>query len=146
MRTFGSLVVIATLGTGVPALAAGDFTTLYSTSELVKDQLRYERRINELFEKGIKPFLTEQDRQTLGRVQFELPLPKKTDPPMNFFAGYRGGRPFVALPVLSLKMVEDLTVAYAWLSTNHYSMDTIDLYAAMLRYKSAGEFPGGAYP
>jgi len=66
--------------------------------------------------------------------------------PMAFYSGMRGERPFVAMPILSLLFLEDLCTAYAWLYTHEYSLETIDEYVTMLRYKRAGDFAGGRYP
>jgi len=66
--------------------------------------------------------------------------------PLNFYSGRTAGGPFVALPLLSLKFVEDLCTAYAWLQVRGYSHETIDEYMTMLEYKPASDFPGGRYP
>ncbi len=46
-------------------------------------------------------------------------------------------------PIASLKFLDDLCTAYAWLQINGYGLETISEYAAMLRYQS---FPDGRYP
>ncbi len=65
---------------------------------------------------------------------------------MDYYSGQRGGRSFVAMPVLSLMFLEDLCTAYAWLHLKGYSLETIDEYITMLRYKKAADFPDGRYP
>ena len=50
------------------------------------------------------------------------------------------------MPVLSLKQLEDLAFAYAWLQVAGKSHSAIDLYYAMLRHKPKSKFPGGRYP
>jgi hypothetical protein len=52
----------------------------------------------------------------------------------------------VVAPAFSLLFVEDLCTAYAWLYKQGYSLETIDEYLAMLRYKGAADFPQGRYP
>jgi Peptidase U49 len=49
----------------------------------------------------------------------------------------------VVMPVLSLKFLDDLCTAYAWLQINGYGIETISEYTAMLAYK---DFPQGRYP
>ena len=65
---------------------------------------------------------------------------------MDYYSGQRGGRSFVAMPVLSLMFLEDLCTAYALLHLKGYSLETIDEYVTMLRYKKAADFPDGRYP
>lgn len=50
------------------------------------------------------------------------------------------------MPVISLKFVEDLSIAYAWLHAKGYRLEPIDEYMAMLRYKRVQDFPNGRYP
>jgi hypothetical protein len=47
---------------------------------------------------------------------------------------------------MSLKALEDMATAYAWLYHNDYSLSTIDLYFTMLRHRSPADFPGGKFP
>jgi hypothetical protein len=46
-------------------------------------------------------------------------------------------------PILSLKFLDDLCTAYAWLQTNGYGLETISEYTAILRY---GRAPAGGFP
>ncbi|NJM35673.1 MAG: hypothetical protein HC850_14335 [Rhodomicrobium sp.] len=47
---------------------------------------------------------------------------------------------------MSLKALEDLTTAYAWLYHQKMSLSTIDLYFTMLRHREPKDFPGGKHP
>jgi hypothetical protein len=49
----------------------------------------------------------------------------------------------VVMPIFSLKFLDDLCIAYAWLQVNSFSLETISEYTAMLRYK---EPPAGGHP
>ncbi len=128
-----------------PALAQ-DLGRIYNLSELRKDKSRLETAIRKIFDIGIKPSLTANEKRALDRVAFEFPLPKSDDYFLNFYAYARDGRPVVVMPVLSLKILEDLTTAYAWLYRNGYSLSTIDIYFTMLEHRSLQEFPNGQYP
>lgn len=61
--------------------------------------------------------------------------------PMGFFA-YRGQ---VFMPVAGLKFIEDLTMAYAWRYRRGESLEPLDEYLAMLRWKPENEWPGETY-
>jgi hypothetical protein len=50
------------------------------------------------------------------------------------------------MPILSLKVLEDMATAYAWLYHNGMSLSTMDLYFAMLRHQRRANLPGGKYP
>ena len=50
------------------------------------------------------------------------------------------------LPVLSLKLIEDLCLGLAWRHVHGYSLQPFDEYAAMLKCRSQSDFPGGRYP
>jgi hypothetical protein len=131
----------------VPNLAAAsDLADLYDQNRLAREKPRFERRINEMFDKGIWPGLSENQKRALKSVEFEFPLVGEIGgSPMDYYSGQRGGRSFVAMPVLSLMFLEDLCIAYAWLHLKGYSLETIDEYITMLRYKKAADFPDGRY-
>ncbi len=117
----------------------------YDETHLYREQSRFEERINELFDQVIKPKLTSDERSRLRDVLFEFPVETRKDP-IDFKSGERNGQLFVAMPVLSLLFLEDLFTAYAWLHINEYSLETIDEYITMLKYKRPSEFPNGYYP
>ncbi len=119
----------------------------YPGSKLLQEKPRFERRLNELYIKGIKPVLTPEESRALSEVQFKFPLiGENSGDPSDFYSYSRDGRSYIALPILSLIFLEDLTTAYAWLWANNYRFETIDEYLAMLKYKSPQEFPAGYYP
>ena len=119
---------------------------MYSQAKLTQEKSRFESRINELFTKGILPELTADERRVLKNVVLRFPLVGEiSQTPIDFYAGESNGQPFVTMPVLSLLFLEDLFTAYAWLQVNGYSLETIDEYITMLKYKRASDFPGGYY-
>lgn len=146
MKSRQVLFLIIFLLAPIP-VAAGDLADLYDGNKLAREKPRFERRINELFDRGIWPGLSGIQKQALKSVELEFPLVGEIGGnPVDFYSGQRGGRFFVAMPVLSLMFLEDLCTAYAWLHIKGYSLETIDEYVTMLRYKKAADFPGGRYP
>lgn len=127
------------------AAAAKDLSNLYYTAKLAQEKPRFERRINEIFAKGIWPKLTRDEKRVLRGVTFEFPLVGMNHDPMDYYSGKRGGQRFVAMPVLSLMFLEDLSTAYAWLYVRKYSLETIDEYVTMLKYKKSADFPDSRY-
>jgi hypothetical protein len=100
--------------------------------------------VKRLYDIGVKPYLTTDERRKLGDFEFRFPLPSPKDPPIDFYSSEDSGKPIVGMPVLSLRLVEDMATAYAWLHHNGMSYGSIDLYFSMLRHKR--DFPGGKYP
>ena len=143
---FRELALLVVLLASTPTVAAADATKIYPRQVLASDASRFEEKFAFLWEKAILPNLTPAEARSLRGVRFELPYPKRDDPLLNFYAGLDGGKPTVWLPLISVKLVEDLSTAYAWLWDQKLSFDTIDLYAAMLRWKEPAEFPGGHPP
>ena len=128
-----------------PALAQ-DLSKIYEPSILKKDGKRLETAVRKIFHIGIKPSLTADERKKFDRVEFRFPYPKNDDYFLNFFAYAQDGRSVVVMPVLSLKILEDLATAYAWLYHNGYSLSTIDTYFTMLQHRPRREFTNGIYP
>jgi hypothetical protein len=117
---------------------------LYSAAELESDAVRLRNAVQKIYFLGIKPSLTSKEQRALDGFEFSFPMPQPGDDLMNFHAT-TDDRTLV-MPLESLKMLEDLTTAYAWLYHEGYNLSTIDLYFAMLRYRGKTGFPGGEPP
>lgn len=122
------------------------FEAMYPADVLIRDRQRLKTAVEGILWLGLMPNLPQATRRQLARLKLRFPLPEPGDDPINFHAGVDGeGRPVVILPVLSLKMVEDTTTAFAWLYERKFSLGKIDLYYTMLRYRPKELFPGGRY-
>jgi len=139
------LVLVAALVHQQNGAVARDLTGAYPSADLKKDGERLGQRVRQLFD-VIKPSLTDAEREKLKDVVLYFPEPRKGDYFLNFYAVSQDGRAVVVLPMLSLKVLEDLATAYAWLYANGYSLSTVDLYFAMLQHRDKDNFPGGEYP
>lgn len=122
------------------------FAAMYPPSEIARDGARLATAARKIWSIGLQPALTRTERQRLGPVRFEFPRPRTDDPLMNFYAARDRAGGVIVLPVLSLKALEDLTTAYAWLHTKGHSLSTIDLYYAMLRHRLVIDWSNGRYP
>lgn len=124
--------------------AARDLPALYDWAMLEQSRPSYERTTLRILNDVILPALLDEHRQRLGQPQVDFPL---------FAAGELRGRPlaFYALaappravmPMHSLRFLDDLCTAYAWLQVNGYGLETVSEYTAMLRHH---DFPGGRVP
>lgn len=148
----GAAMALALLLGGPGSVAAQDHAQMYSAAALEADAQRLKgrfRQIHEVLLSGLKS----QERAALANLRLEFPMPQEGDYALEFYAYDDGGVPVIAAPVMSLKAVEDLTLAHAFL---HYNKNryggvgdpaaAIDLYFAMTRRADPAGLPGGAYP
>lgn len=125
---------------------ASDFADMYSAEVLAADAPRLENAVRKIYSIGIAPTLTAKEKAGLDSVTFQFPMPQPGDDPLNFYATTDAeGRPLVVMPILSLKALEDMATAYAWVQQRGLRASTIDLYYAMLRHRAPDRFPGGRY-
>ena len=143
IRALAAACAIA--ATAAPA-AAQDHSRIYTAAEIDADAERLETAFRKIFELGVKPALTPTEREALKNLQFSFPKPRSGDFAMDFYTYQAGGRNYVVAPILSLKALEDLTTAFAWLYSERLSLEPIDLYYAMIRRADPSGFPGGRYP
>jgi hypothetical protein len=128
----------------VRAFAGEGANDIYPEVELAKNKTRYERRVAEMFSTGLWPKMNGREKQALSGVRIELPL--RGDGPLDAVSYVREAIPTVELPVLSLMFIEELSAAYAWRSVNRHSLEPIDEYVAMLKYRRPEDFPGRRRP
>ena len=135
-----SIICLATTTAG-----ANSFTYMYDMRHLQQEKPRYEQRIGDLY-RIIAPLFSAQERRELAGVRIELPLiGAQSGTPLDFYTMGQAGRGTVFMPVFSLLFLEDLATAFAWLQRHDYSLETVEEYITMLRYKKASDFPGGRY-
>ena len=122
-----------------------DLSEMYDRSTLQYWQTRYSQSTQQIFKKGMLPVFTAGEQRVLSGVDFQFPLNGTGEfygSPLAFYAG----DDTVTMPILSLKFLDDLCIAYAWLWANDYSLETVNDYLAMLKYNDAEKFSGKRYP
>jgi Peptidase U49 len=139
------LAVSLLLSTSARGFIDTDSPPLYSDVVLISQKARFDGRVHELY-KILTTVLSVGEQRALARVAVDLPLRAPSGNPLDFFAYGTGDGPRIAMPVQSLLFVEDLCTAYAWLQQNGYSLETVDEYLTMLKYREAAAFPDGRYP
>ncbi|MBX2804986.1 MAG: ImmA/IrrE family metallo-endopeptidase [Hyphomicrobiales bacterium] len=117
---------------------------IYSRVDLEAEAVRLRNAVFRIYSIGIKPSLTEEEVRAASDFEFSFPFPTPDDPLMDS-AATTDGRTMI-MPVMSLKALEDLATAYAWLQVNNYNHSAIDLYFTMLRYRDRADFPDGRFP
>ncbi len=136
--------LLAALSIASPGSAA-DLTGMYDPSTLRYWGERYPRSTRKILDEVIWPaLLTEEKRRLGGKPALEFPRYAEYDAsryPLAFYA--RGDRASIVFPLFSLKFLDDLCTAYAWLEVRGYSLETVSEYTAILSY---GEPPAGGFP
>jgi hypothetical protein len=139
--TLGALLLLAAGSASAQSVAG-----LYPEEILAGDRPRFEQRLGQIYQHGLWDFLDGLEKQALADVGLRFPLVGANRNPFDFYAGPERGRPTIWLPVLSLKVIEDLSVAWAWRQLHGYSLEPFDEYVAILKYRAPADFAGGRYP
>jgi hypothetical protein len=142
-RRFACVLLLLSLSvlTTRPVFATPD---IYDPAELEKEAVRLRNAVIRIYEIGLKPSLTAEEKRAIGDFEFSFPMPEPGDTLLNF-AATTDGR-FLIMPLASLKALEDLATAYAWRYERREPLRAIDIYFAMLRYRDKKDFPGGKVP
>jgi len=125
------------------AIQSADMSSMYPTATLQEWASRYAASSNRILNNYVFQYLTAEEKRGLQDVRIDFPLMAEGSEhgnPLAFYAPNRQMR--VVFPIFSLKFLDDLAIAYAWLQINGYVLDTVSEYTAMLVYKDMG----GRYP
>jgi hypothetical protein len=138
--TFFALTLLAS----VTAVEARD---VYDDATLAEWQPRYQRSTERIFHEVILPALTVAEERALGEpppIEFPLRAAGEwtRDYPLAFYVP--GDRRVITMPIASLKFLDDICTAYAWLQINGYGLETVSEYTAILRF--ADKEPPGGFP
>jgi hypothetical protein len=120
------------------AAQAADWSGFYDKKTLTYWGEQMPPGINENLREVVWPKLTQEEKKKLAGVVLSFPL-EDSQHPMNFYAPVDEQRKAVVMPISSLRFYGDLAMAYAWLNTNNYSLDSVTDYLAMLKYQWPGK-------
>lgn len=115
---------------------------MYSSQLLRERKLRYQPNIEWNLQNAIMSRLLPNERAAVERALFEFPL-RDTRDPFTFLAGRDPKR--IRVSVASIKFLDDVTLAWAWLDNNGYTLETLLDYFTLLKYKRA-DFAGTSLP
>lgn len=132
----------------IPLASFGkDLSTMYDSPILEVKKVKYSANIAWNFENVILAKLKPEERAAVGNVRLRFPLTaegRATGDPFAFYAS--APPPIVSMPILSVKFLDDLSIAFSWLEVKGFTTETVVDYLAMLKYKNSNAFPGGRYP
>ena len=130
---------------GAMQVQASYLETFYPARTLTYWQSRYPDNVRWNFDNLLIKNLTAEERQAIGSIDLQFPLiASGQNSPINFYAAERPRR--IVMPVLSIKMFDDIAIASAWLLFNGYSQETIYNYLSMIKYKDPRSLPGRRFP
>ena len=116
---------------------------MYETAVLEQWGSRYRTSTNKILTEFVYKYLTAEEKRRLAGIPIEFPLMAEgrlKGDPLVFYVP--PGHSRVVFPIFSVKFLDDLSTAYAWLQVNNYVIDTISEYTAMLMHKDlGGRFP-----
>ena len=135
-----SILAVALVGITIFSIAGTARASIYPDAQLARDLPRLRTAISRIYELGIKKVLTTRERRAARQVRIEFPMQQRTDELLNFYAAASGAATRLILPVLSLKAVEDLATAAAWLHHTSQTFRKLDLYFAMLQRRPLSQF------
>lgn len=136
-------VLALILGPSLSAFAKQ--TDLYAASTLESSAQGYSRSTSRILEEVIWPALRSNERAGFGRrPMIEFPLFAEGQARRHPLAFYvPPDRDRIVMPIHSLKFLDDLCTAYAWLQINGFGLENVSEYTAMLAY---GQAPSGGFP
>jgi len=108
-------------------------STMYSQGKVSQERTRLDGRVNELYRNAYQPSLLPDEQRALAGLTINTAT--DGDPVLGYYSDYRSRT--VTMPAVSLLFFEDLSIATAWLQINDYRLETVEEYAAMLKYKRA---------
>lgn len=111
------------------ASAANLFAEMYDPQELTRLQAIYSRGWLDNFNNVFLPAMTPEERAGVGAARFRMEVKVPEREPFGF---YSDGETVTA-SAASIKFLDDLSVATAWLDLNNYTLQTISDYLLMLR-------------
>lgn len=130
----------------IPSQTSESTLDLYDQATLQYWQTRYPVSTQKIYEIGMLPILLPHEKENLAQVEFQFPLVGEygfQNDPLAYYS--TGNPPAVMMPIQSLKFLDDLSIAYAWLWANGYGLETVTDYVAMLKYQN-DEFLAGRHP
>jgi len=137
-----AIALAATVLVLAAAAQGRDYGAMYDDRLLGQKQPDYREVVLWNLQNVFLPKLTAAERQRLRSLTLDFPLRGPTGGLFEYFAE-RSGR--VVLPVMSIRFLADLSVAFAWLDTNRYTMESVTDYVSMVKYQDPAKF-GGRYP
>lgn len=120
--------------TGPKSVAAAphDFGRMYDLQTLEHVQDVYGRNLSNILFHDIHAYLDSDQQEALSKVTLDVPLYDANKDPFTFYMIPATGH--MTIPALSMKFLDDVSIARAWMESNHCDTQAIHDYVAMAYY------------
>jgi hypothetical protein len=130
----------------VTSCGAADLSSMYDKSTLAYWGQRYQQSTNRILKQVIWPALFAEETRAFGNRPPQIVFPdfgegEHRQNPLVFYVPSTGDR--IVFPVFSMKFLDDLCTAYAWLQVHGYTLETVSEYTAIMMY---GKLPPQGIP
>jgi hypothetical protein len=127
--------------------ARKDFNAMYDANTLVYWSQRYPENIRWNYDNLLLAQMSKEEIRAVLGVKLVFPLALPAEFSHMPFAFYAFASPLqITLPIPSIRILDDLATASAYLDAHGYSQETIFDYIALLKYGSPLRCPGGVFP
>lgn len=125
-----------------------DLSSMYEAAVLEECEESYSSNILWNLKYVIEPVLMKKELAVLQDViqdeKLEYPRNGEEGEPFGYYAKVE--ERCIVIPLFSIKFLDDLATAAAWLHVNGNTIETLPEYLAMLKYREANGFLDGRYP
>lgn len=149
-KPFFVYLIITVVSLPAFAFAAG-FQTLYDPQMLLTWKSKVEYAMPYELRDKFLGSLREEESRMVQRVQLVFNLTEESCEPFCYYVKYSptpdSSVSKIHFSLTSLRFWRDICLAYAWLETNGYSIETISMYMSMMKYRMLldGDNPTGQY-
>jgi len=129
------------------AMKTSRFGDMYSPAEIRHWADRYPEAIRWNYQNFILAHLSLEERRALAGAELRFPdtAPQEMgDSPLAFYA--QVDVPGIVLPIFSIKFLDDLCFATAYLEASGFSQESVYDYLSFLKYGSPSRCPDGKFP
>jgi hypothetical protein len=143
MRTAVRFSMVFAFGAALAVTAAGattDATHIYDVATLEREAPHYQASTERTLA-FVKKAMYADELAKLSAARLDFPMFARREEvgdyrnlPLAFYHYRKNGSDYVVMPILSLKFLDDLCTAYAWMQINGYVLDTVSEYTAMLAF------------
>ena len=123
---------------------AKDYTGIYSTKTLTEAKETYEKNLRGIWTEDLIAKLPGSYRQAAVGISLKIPLYGQRAEPLEYYAKPKERE--VTIPVFSVKFLDDICTAYAYMERHKCDNGAISDYVGMLRYQDSANLPNGRFP
>jgi len=126
------LIVFSQLWNATTAKSS-DYSKMYARQELIKSSKIYSDNLRGVWEHDLLGRLTRSEQKQARNIKLNLPLLGQNKYPFDYYANPL--RREVFIPIFSVKFLDDMAIAIAWLERHGCSSEAALDYVGAIRYQ-----------